>query len=305
MDDLLVSVIIPTYSRPKNICRAIDSVLGQSYSNIEIIVVDDNGFGTEYQIATHQQLKSYIDDGKINYLIHQVNKNGSAARNTGFRASRGEFVAFLDDDDVFMSEKIERQVACLKTCDCQYGACYCNTRYLTETGAYGMTKYVEDGNLIRDYLLLKMVMNTSSILFRREVIEELDGFDESYVRHQDFEMMTRFYEKRLIKCCAGEPLLFLDWSGVRTNQPNIDKLIDVEEKFYNQFEQVLKENDLWEDIHHLWYFNIFMKCLKQHRIKKAYEFLRKSYMYMPFSKYQLKVIVINHFKLLFGIDFEA
>ncbi len=78
----LVSVIIPTYQRPENLIRAIESVLTQTYKTIEIIVVDDNGKGTEWQLTTEKLLKDYVVEGKIQYICHKESLNGSAARNT-------------------------------------------------------------------------------------------------------------------------------------------------------------------------------------------------------------------------------
>lgn len=106
----LVSVIIPTYARSQYICRAIDSVLNQTYKNIEVIVVDDNGENTENQLATFQTLKSYIDKEQITYITHKTNRNGSAARNTGIFNAKGEYICLLDDDDEFFPEKVEKQV---------------------------------------------------------------------------------------------------------------------------------------------------------------------------------------------------
>ena len=108
MDQPLVSVIIPTYKRSDFLCTTIDSVLAQTYPNIEIIVVDDNGLGTTFQQATEKRLLPYIRMKQINYICHEVNKNGSAARNTGFRASHCEYINFLDDDDELLLEKIDK-----------------------------------------------------------------------------------------------------------------------------------------------------------------------------------------------------
>lgn len=74
MNNKLVSVIIPSYSRPNNICRAIDSVLNQTYQPIEIIVVDDNGIGTDFQRQTEHVLSKYIRTNKIIYIKHDTNK---------------------------------------------------------------------------------------------------------------------------------------------------------------------------------------------------------------------------------------
>ena len=118
----LVSIVIPTFARPDNLVRAIESVLNQTYKPIEIIVVDDNGRGTLYQVETENVLKPYIYKNQIKYLTHEINKNGSAARNTGFRVSKGDYVCYLDDDDVFAPTKIEKQVARLEK-DKEFDAC--------------------------------------------------------------------------------------------------------------------------------------------------------------------------------------
>ena len=86
----LVSVIIPTYKRPNMLGRAIDSVLGQSYTNIEVVVVDDNSDGDKYRLETIQYMERYANDYRVKYIKHKTNQNGSAARNTGIQNSVGE-----------------------------------------------------------------------------------------------------------------------------------------------------------------------------------------------------------------------
>lgn len=197
-----VSVIIPTFSRPDNLCRAIDCVLAQSYQPIEIIVVDDNGIGTNYQIETENKIHSYIKDGTVKYLVHKTNKNGSAARNTGFYASTGEYICFLDDDDILDNSKIQKQVECLEKHTPDYGACYCNSIIYNKRRTYH-THNQKEGNLCYDLLTGKIEFNTSTILFRRQVLIELNGWDESFYRHQDWELMTRFFRNYKI-CIANK-----------------------------------------------------------------------------------------------------
>lgn len=91
----LVSVIIPTYSRPVNLKRAINSVLNQSYNNIEIIVVDDNGDGTYNQIRTEKEINEYMSLNNFRYLKHNKNRNGAAARNTGIKTQKENILLFL------------------------------------------------------------------------------------------------------------------------------------------------------------------------------------------------------------------
>lgn len=105
----LVSIVIPTYKRSDKIKKSIDSALKQTYSNIEILVVDDNEPDSDYRRFTKEKLKKYIDEKKIRYIERSSNGGGSEARNTGIHESKGEFIAFLDDDDEYLPNKIEKQ----------------------------------------------------------------------------------------------------------------------------------------------------------------------------------------------------
>ena len=98
----LVSVIIPTYGGGEYLKRCIESVLAQTYPNIEVVVVDDNGLGTPNQLLTQKVMQEFKDDTRVKYVCHEINKNGSAARNTGFRNSKGEYICLLDDDDEWL-----------------------------------------------------------------------------------------------------------------------------------------------------------------------------------------------------------
>ena len=106
----LVSVIIPTYKRSDYLIRALNSVLMQSYSNIEIVIVDDNDPGSEYRKKTKEKINNYKDLAKIQYIENLKNLGGALARNEGIKAAQGEYVAFLDDDDIFLKDKIKHQM---------------------------------------------------------------------------------------------------------------------------------------------------------------------------------------------------
>ena len=124
--NLKVSTIITTYRRADMLKRAIDSVLNQTYSNIEVIVVDDNDEKSEDRKNTEEIMTSYANNPKVKYIKHKVNMNGAAARNTGIKNSTGEIVCFLDDDDWYLETKIEKQLEFLcKNKD--YKAVYCGS----------------------------------------------------------------------------------------------------------------------------------------------------------------------------------
>jgi glycosyltransferase involved in cell wall biosynthesis len=109
MDDL-VSVIVPTYNRAYCICRTIDGVLQQTHQNWELVVVDDGSKDNTAELIASK----YGDEPRVRYL-YQPNAGVSAARNTGINAAHGNFVAFLDSDDVWRPWKLEVQLACFRS----------------------------------------------------------------------------------------------------------------------------------------------------------------------------------------------
>src|SRR4030042_5052103 len=103
-----VSIIIPTYNRAHLVMRAINSVLDQSFQDFEIIIVDDASRDNT------EKMVSGIRDKRIFYIRHEKNRGGSAARNTGIKQARGEYIAFLDSDDEWLPEKLEKQLKVLE-----------------------------------------------------------------------------------------------------------------------------------------------------------------------------------------------
>lgn len=192
----LVSVIIPTFKRSDILSRAIDSVLAQRYKNVEIIVVDDNSPETNERTLTENVMSRYNDVDKIIYIKHDANRNGSAARNTGFGASQGYYVMFLDDDDEFTGDKISKQVERLEYLGESWGACYSDyiRKKHKRTVMYSAEK--REGNLLKEELMRNLFIHAgSNLMLRRKVVEELGGFDESFTRNQDIEFMVRLLLK--------------------------------------------------------------------------------------------------------------
>lgn len=189
----VVSVIIPTYKRPDMIERAVESVLKQSYPKIEIIVVDDNGENSEMQKLTETAVSEYKE--KIIYLVHSVNKGGSAARNTGWRKASGKYITFLDDDDEIAVTKLESQVKCLESLDDSWGACYTGYRLIKEDGSDQISTENRSGNCYVAALMRTMFMGSGSNLFiRKKVVDEIHGYDETFIRNQDIEFLVRVLE---------------------------------------------------------------------------------------------------------------
>lgn len=186
-----VSVIIPTYGGPDFLERCINSVLTQTYNNIEVVVVDDNGLGTEQQLRTEEVMKVYADDARVKYVCHQNNINGSAARNTGVKNADGEFIALLDDDDIFYPEKIKRQVELLDSLPDIFAATYCSCEIYNNGIKTGETSASKSGNLLYECLSNRVQMASTSLLIRKSAFLAIGGFDESFRRHQDWEFRAR------------------------------------------------------------------------------------------------------------------
>lgn len=280
----LVSVVIPTYKRSDMLCRTIDSVLGQTYGCIEIIVVDDNGAQTENQQRTERVLSKYINEKKITYIVHDRNKNGSAARNTGFSHCHGKYVNFFDDDDIMLPRKIETQVFILEEKNANVGATYCNSEIWTKSKFLKRkikfkTKNILEGRFCKEYLLGHCLFNTSSILFRSTAIEKMNGFDESFTRHQDYELMVRFFRNFDIVSSGKDPLVIYDASNERMNVPSSEKDFEVKKKFLALFSIDFEKLGVKHVIEHEFWMRCAVDAIKNKRMdvmKKSIVLVRQS-----------------------------
>lgn len=187
-----VSVVLPTYRRPEMLDRAIEAVLSQTFRDLELIVVDDNGAGSEAQRRTGDVLARHAGERRLVYLVHPTNRGGGGARNTGIRRARGEFVAFLDDDDAWDPEKLEHQVARFDEEDNRVALVYCRSRVVDEaSGASGTWPTDGRSHSLRDLLRRNTVGSTSLVLCRRSALEEVGGFDERLPAKQDVDLYVR------------------------------------------------------------------------------------------------------------------
>lgn len=172
----LVSVIITSYKRKYELEQAIVSVIKQTYSNIEIIVVDDN---TEEQYSKDVVglCDKYASDRCIKYFKNHKNLGGALSRNVGISHAKGKYIAFLDDDDLYLPEKIEKQVKCFKTTEYdKLGVVYCFTKAIDKNGE--VIKIYE--NRVRGYFLRETMINslcaTSQIMCLADALIEVGGF---------------------------------------------------------------------------------------------------------------------------------
>jgi len=193
-----VSVIIPTYNRPKLLQQAVESVLNQAYRAVEVIVVDDGS-----PDDTELMMKQYA--GRVTY-IKQTNQGVSAARNTGFRSASGQFINFLDDDDLFMPTKIERQVQMFEARP-EIGLVHCRYYYVDEDG----NSLDKPGPLPEREVLKKLVCGcflwSGAPLIRRQCLEQIGLFDEvTWSACEEWDLWLRIARAGYPFGCVQEPL---------------------------------------------------------------------------------------------------
>jgi glycosyltransferase involved in cell wall biosynthesis len=201
------SIIIPCFRSIDESLETIKSALLQDASDFEVIVINDNPETKDFVKTLQARLKKWSTAIKMENLLdrlivleHKINRNASAARNTGLFSSSGEWVSFLDDDDYFEPDRLSAVESTLVMSGNDVGACYCG--YTGKwNGEVNMDRFPE-GNLREKVISLKYTdhyMCTNTVTFKRTALEEIGGFDEGYKRHQDLELMARFFEKYEIK----------------------------------------------------------------------------------------------------------
>lgn len=178
-----VSVIIPVFNRPSFLKEAIDSVLNQSFKNYEIIVVDDGSTD-----STPNIIDSYGDSIK---KIWQDNKGVSAARNAGIRASSHDLIAFLDSDDLWMSEKLECQVSFF---DNHPEALVCQTEELWVRRGKRVNpcnKHKKPSGSIFQQSLDLCLVSPSAVMLKKSVFEKIGLFNERFPACEDYDLWLR------------------------------------------------------------------------------------------------------------------
>lgn len=182
----MISVIIPYYNRSLSIKRTLNSVLNQSVQDFEIIIVDDCSSDSE-------QLKSIlleINDQRVNYIRHPINKNGSSARNTGINNAKGIYVAFMDSDDEWNHSKLESDLEEIEKHNKDDVIIYGSVLWTKESSKKEAIKLpklkLENKEFVSDYLFINDGLLQTSTLFMTKKTAITVQFNELLWRHQDY-----------------------------------------------------------------------------------------------------------------------
>lgn len=239
----LVSVIVATYRRDTDLWRALCSLSNQDYSNVEIVLVDDN-YEPEWNKKVEILVRKFREENTstmFQYIVNYPNQGSAKSRNIGIEAANGEYVTFLDDDDIYLPDKISRQVFFMKENQTDYS--------ITDLWLYNekgklvekrIRDYIRDTSpeALLEYHLKYHMTGTDTMMFRREYLLQIDGFppidvgDEFYLMHRAIDGGGKF---GYLPNCDVEAVVHTGEGGLSSGQGKIDgenALYEYKKKFF-------------------------------------------------------------------------
>lgn len=291
MDNILVSVVIPTYSRNDTLQRAIASVMKQTHQNFEIIVVDDNKPESEWRASTAAMMAEYTDP-RIRYLQNEHNMGGGLTRNEGIKAANGEYIAFLDDDDEYTPERIEKQLGVfLKADNDKLALVYCYAKFINADGSSTYSDRRDfHGNCLYEAMEQNCIAATSQWMARKSALMAVGCFPDVPCK-QDSQTILRLlkagYELEVIpeelsyyydvshvisgagkKNILGEELYRAECRKLYYRLEDW-QILNIEYRFATYFYRYYQANNLTELVEKEW------KLMKKLNPKAAYIFRMK------------------------------
>jgi glycosyltransferase involved in cell wall biosynthesis len=270
-----VTCVIPSYKRCDTVTRAIDSVLAQTYKNIEVCLVDDNIPGDEYSQKLQESLKKYAGDSRVRYITQEKHINGAVARNVGIKTATGEYIGFLDDDDEWLPEKIERQMKVLQADPSLDAVTALWTLYEGGKEVRKCAPYTAE-NLQFKVFLRDVAVFTSTVLIKKSAIERFGGFDGELLRHQDLQFLVD--SLRVSKFEVLPEYLVKLHADSEINRPNVEKLIKAKKAFFKSVEGEFKKYSKSDRrrIINAHYYEVVFQALKAKNYKLATKYMLKA-----------------------------
>jgi len=235
-----VSVIIPTYNRLEKLKRAIDSILNQTYKDFELIIIDD---------GSTDDTKEYLSKKEGIRYLYQENQGVSAARNTGIGIAKGEWLAFLDSDDEWLENKLEKQIDFINA-NPSIKIVHTNEIWIRNgVRVNEKVKHRKMGGWIYENSLPLCIISPSAVIIHNEVFKDKGLFDEDYPYGEDYDLWLRltpyyeigFVETPLIKKYGGdEDQLSRSWGIDVYRARSLEKMLDDIKLSKEQKEKTLK-----------------------------------------------------------------
>ena len=270
----LVSVVIPAYNRAALIGESLESVYAQTYEPLEVIVVDD---GSSDDLAS--ALSPYLDRG-LRLIRHEVNKGAPAARNTGIAEAKGEFIAFLDSDDLWEPDKTARQVSALLASGPETALVYSGIRKIDQNGKFlGFKNPAKKGSIYLDLLANNWIGSTSTALVRASALTRVGGFDVTLRSRQDLDLWLRIAREFTVDFVDAPLVIY----RVHTNRisSNVDSRIQGYESLLSKyFDDIARHPKTHAD--YLYQIGFFYR--KKGDLPQAYSLFKRSLSIRPAPK---------------------
>jgi len=287
-----ISVIVPTHNRPERVRKAVQSVLAQTFQDLEVIVVDD-GMERRADAALQE-----IHDARVMYLQHDKNKGAAAARNTGIRAARAPYIAFLDDDDEWFPEKLEKQYAVFRQREGRIDFVFCAVEiYYEDTAQRTQQRFSKTGeyNFYETLLAHRLRILTSSLLIKKETLNRVGGFDEAFPSNQEWDLMLRVTRDH-IGYCMPEVLVRMKFLAAGDHIGGIlSKRIAGRELLLHKHYTVLQQRPHVLANHYFW---LGLLCRDNGEFRKARSYFFKAWLHhkliMRFLAHGLNVLSGQH-----------
>ena len=243
----LVSVVVATYKRDCVLKKALESLAKQSYSNVEIVLVDDNG-DTEWNKRVTEIVNAFEIDFpmvSLNYIVNKFNQGSAKTRNIGIDAANGKYITFLDDDDVYLPDKIKKQLEFMESGEYDYS--------ITDLILYNENdkeidkrtrSYIKDVSIasLRMYHLKYHMTGTDTMMFKKEYLTQIGGFapidvgDEFYLMQRAIDGSGKF---GYLPGCEIKAYVHTGEGGLSSGEGKIkgeNALYEYKKTFFNQLE---------------------------------------------------------------------
>ncbi|BAB07432.1 glycosyltransferase family A protein [Halalkalibacterium halodurans] len=275
-----VSIIIPTHNRAKLLKRALESTLNQTYKNIEVIVVSDGSTDN-----TDIVMDEYKRDSRVNFISYHPAKGGNYARNTGIKNAKGEFIAFLDDDDEWMPDKLELQIKEFNQ-NANVGLVYTGVEIIYNFNKRNIKYYSlpkKTGNLSKEILVANCIGTTSSVMVRKNLITECGMFDEKLKARQDYDLWIRVCQKTLVGVVNKPLVRYYNYTTNKQISDDIKKYESaieyIDNKYVDLYSKVSEE--IRRKHRHSMTMLIVNKALRNQSPKVARAYLKNSFLKRP------------------------
>lgn len=289
---MLVSVVIPTYNREKLLVRSVQSVLAQTYQDLELLIIDDASTDNT-RVTINELLRK---DPRVQVIWHNTNRGAQVARNSGIHAAKGELVAFLDSDNEWFPQKIAKQVELFMSKSDRPGAVYCSFIKVNPDNVAQVNYVAKYRGWVYRQTLKEWLTDTSTLIVRRDILERIGGFTKGLPAYHEWDFCIK-----LAKVCEFDfvPEILTIYHEHRLPSISKDYVNDalgyelILNKYHNEIISFCGKSTISEH-----YQKLARICIDADQFSSAQKYFYQSIKYDPFNMKS----VLHYGVALFGKD---